>query len=280
MNRIIRCCVLMAVAAWLSTGVCWQAAMSEEPTFRRLVRTGIEKNDGRALAELTGLSNPVEHVVAVEYEVLLHDGGNVRPVNPEQHEFRLGDRIRVRVQPVADTYLYIFNKGSDGEYQILMPIEQEAAPFVRAGSVVELPEAEFFEFVPPAGSEELIVVATKAPVADLALLAGALAGKPDEQCTPEERQLKSNLIGTAKKTLQSIRDRQSKEVQYRGIGEGDSPADLAAEMRRRKATRVMVKEQPGSRSGSTFAMFASSEKSDTPRLFFSIPLRSVAAGTH
>lgn len=277
MTRVICFCSKIATAMLILAGGERAAVRGEDEVFRNLARTGIQKEDGRALANLTGLANPVQHVVAVEYEVLLYEKDSLRAVNPDQHEFQLGDRIRVKIQPVADTYIYIFNKGTDSQYHILMPTEQETAPFVRAGTLVELPENEYFEFVPPAGNEELIVIATKVPVADLALLASALVEKPDEECTPEERKLKSSCIATAKKVLHSIRERQDRDVQYRGLGEGDSPADFAAEMRRKKASRVMVKELPGSREGSTFAMFASSIKDDVPRLFFSIPLRSIAA---
>ena len=270
--------VFLPACLAFSCGCGLEAGEAEEPTFRNLVRRYTEDGDGTKLAKMAGFTGPVKHVVALEYEVLTPVGGTEKAVDPNLHKFKLGDQVRVQIRPLVDAYIYIHNKGADGKLGILLPDKekQEKAPFVKGGTTVKLPDDGYFEFVPPPGSEELMVVATKEPVADLALLANALMEKPDSQCTPEERKVKKTFTARVKKTLQSIRGEQDKHLTYRGLPAGETRAEFAEKVQRTGTTRAAINESADGASSGAFAMVASTEAEDRPDLFVSIPLKSIA----
>ena len=260
-----------------SCGCGLEAGEAEDLTFRNLVRRYTEDGDGTALAKMAGFTKPVKHLVALEYEVLTPVDGTEKIVDPNSHQFKLGDQVRVQIRPLVDAFIYIHNKGADGELTILLPDseKEEKAPLVKGGTTVKLPDDGYFEFIPPPGSEELMVVATKEPITDLALLANALVEKPDGQCTPEEREVKKTFTARVKKTLKSIRGEQDKHLTYRGLPAGETRAEFADEVRRTGTTRAAVSESADGASGA-FAMVASTEADDRPDLFVSIPLKSIA----
>ena len=265
------------MVACLSPLLAAQAGLAAEQALRDLVRKYARDGNGEQIAKATGFSKPVEHVVALEYEVLLRVDGEEKAVDPDRHQFEVGDQVRVRIEPMIDTYIYIYHKGASGQHSILLPTEQEKAPFVKRGTPVELPTDGYFEFVPPPGAEELVVVAMEEPISDLALLASALVQKDDSLCTPEEQALKKKLTARVKKTLQSIRDRHEESVTFRGLPTPEARRQFAREVRRTGTTRAVVSESPDGESAGAFAMVASTEADDRPNLFVSIPLKSVAA---
>lgn len=89
--------------------------------------------------------------LALACQVVLRPGTdlcNVMEVNPTQHVFRTNDRIRFKVQPNADGYLYIFQKGSDGTTNRLFPHPafQQNATQVRAYREYVIPVNGWFKF--------------------------------------------------------------------------------------------------------------------------------------
>ena len=98
--------ILVAVCAWASTAT--QSALAEEPTFRDLTRKYFKDGNGADLAKLVGYTEPVKKVIALEYKVLLFENGKEAPVDPKTHKFKVGDKIRVSIEPLSDYYVYIY----------------------------------------------------------------------------------------------------------------------------------------------------------------------------
>jgi hypothetical protein len=251
------------------------AASEEGATFRDLVRRYQETGESGRLAQLVGFAKPVRHVVALDYTILLRVDGDEKPVDPKGHRFRLGDRIRVRIQPMSDVYVYLFHEGASGERVCLLPDRQETAPLVEADDTVELPPSGYFEFVPPAGTERLVVVATERPIADLALLSNVVFKKPGDELTPEEEAVKKTFQATVAKTLESIRARHDQRMTFRGLPSKQGRREFAEKVQSAGATQVMVEEPPHGRTGGTLAMVAGTEEDESPNLLVTIPLESV-----
>jgi hypothetical protein len=255
-----------------------RTSAADGPTFRDLVRKYVKDGDGKQLGTLIGFSKPVEHVIALEYTVLAKSkDGHEDAVDPQSHEFKLGDQIRVRVQPVNDTYIYIFHEGASGARVCLLPTEQEKPPFVKAGQTVELPGDGYFEFSAPPGSEQLLVVATEKPTDDLAGLSNVVFNKPDDQLTPSEKEIKSSLKAKVQKTLKSIRARQSEATTYRGLLNEDAVKDFVRKVEKSGTSRGVLEEPPTAKDSATFAMVASEKNEPQANLFVSIALRSVGS---
>jgi len=255
----------------------WRTAAADEPNFRDLVRKYVKDGDGKQLGTLIGFSKPVEHVIALEYTVLVKRDGREEAVDPQSHEFKRGDRIRVRVQPLSDTYIYIFHEGASGARVCLLPTKQEKPPFVKRGQTVELPGDGYFEFSAPPGNEQLLVVATEKPTGDLAGLSNVVFNKPDDQLTPAEKEIKSSLKAKVQKTLKSIRARQSEATTYRGLLNEDAVKDFARKVEKRGNSHGVLEEPPTANDSATFAMMASGANDPQQNLFVSIALKSVGA---
>ncbi|KKL63284.1 hypothetical protein LCGC14_2176600, partial [marine sediment metagenome] len=149
--------------------------------------------DGKDLAKLIGYSTPVKNVIALEYKVLLFANGRETPVDPKTHEFKVGDRIRVMIEPMDDYHVYIFHIGASGEHRFLLPVDQEDAPLAKREQPVALPDDGYFEFSDPPGDETLMVVATETPVPDLDVLAEVLTSESAENDTPEMQAVRKTL---------------------------------------------------------------------------------------
>jgi hypothetical protein len=257
---------------------CGRTAAAEGTTFRDLVRKYVKDGDGKQLGTLIGFSKPVEHVIALEYTVLVKTkDGQEEAVDPKTYEFKLGDRIRVRVQPLSDTYIYIFHEGASGARVCLLPTEQEKPPFVKGGQTLELPGDGYFEFSAPPGNEQLLVVATEKPVSDLAGLSNVVFNKPDDQLTPSEKEIKASLRAKVQKSLKSIRARQAETTTYRGLLNEDAVRGFAKEIDKSGASRGVLEEPPTGNAQGTFAMVASAKSDPQTSLYVSIALKSVGS---
>lgn len=254
-------------------------AMAEEPsTLRDLVRRYAKEGNGQTLAKQIGFSKQVEHVVALEYAVLLRANGKETPVaDPKTHQFGVGDQIRVRIAPVSDAYLYILHEGASGKRVCLLPTSEERAPFVKGGSSMVLPEDGYFEFAAPPGSEQLLVVATDKPVSDLAGLANVVFNKPDDQLTPAEKEVKKSIKAKVEQRLKSILQRQADTTTYRGLTTQEAMRAFAKGVQQNGTTETVIEEPAHGANKSTFAMVASTKSDARPALCITIPLRSVAA---
>lgn len=271
-----RAAVVPLCAALLAASL---PAMAKDPTTRDLVRKYVKENNGKELGKLMGFTKEVEHVVAMDYTVVLKQDGEEKEVDPQVQQFQMGDKIQVKIQPVTDAYIYIFAQGASGEKTCLLPKEDrgETAPLVKGGATIKLPEDGFLEFVPPPGSEELIVVATEKPVPDLAGLTNVVFKKPDEELTAQEQEIKKTLKATVNKTLNSIRDRQAKSNKFRGLLSDEALEEFSQTTRKQSKTRGVLEEPPHGKNGSTFVVSASTDAGDPPNLLVNISLKSVSA---
>jgi hypothetical protein len=278
MRRLqIRCAAvfLVAICTWASTAL--QGASAEEPTFRDLTRKYFKDGNGADLAKLVGYSAPVKTVIALEYKVLLFRDGKEVPVDPKTHQFKVGDKIRVSIEPLSDYYVYIFHVGASGQSEFLLPAKDEDPPLAKAGKPMALPDDGFLEFASPPGEETLLVVAAAKPIADRAVLARILSKKPGEKDTPEEQAVRKTLKATRKKVLKSV-DETTKEiidhtVMWRGITAEAKPMQQLAEEIRTRGVKEGTFEEPT--ANGTSALYMSSNDNAPSRLLVSIPLKSV-----
>jgi len=280
MKRLYLTCICAAMAAFVARGVPSWAADDDGTTFRDLVRKYTKDGDGKTLAKKIGFSKEVQHVVALEYAVLLSADGKESPVGDlKSHQFKLGDRIRVKIQPVGNAYIYILHEGASGHRLCLLPTSDEKPPFVKAGESVSLPADGYFEFAEPPGNEQLLVVATEKAISDLAGLANVVFNKPDDQLTPQEKEIKNSIKAKVQERLKSIRDHQAETTTYRGLLDDDAMLDFSRGVETRGAAETVIEEPASTKTTSTFAMVASTKPEAQPALYVSIPLRSIALKT-
>ena len=269
-------CIVAVLPAWAAA-----AEVPEGSTIRTLMREYFKDQDGAKLAQFIGYQEPVKKVIALDYKVLLLEDGNEKPVDPKLHEFQLGDRIRILIEPKADYYVYVFNIGSDGKQRFLLPDERrnEEAPLIRAGRKVALPDDGYIRFAPPAGTDQLLVVATEQRVSDRATLAELLTKKPGEKLTPKQEKLNDTIKATVKEALISVEERRKAKldntVMYRGLSTEDQRKELARDVKTRKVKEGTFEETSRDAKEGTSAMYISTSGKGTPRLLVSIPLRSV-----
>jgi hypothetical protein len=265
---------LLAAMILLPRGA-WPGEGAGTVRTRDLVRKFFKDGDGTELAKLVGYTEPVKKVIALQYKVLLSENGNETPVDPKTHEFRLGDKVRVLVQPLNDYYVYIFSIGASGKWGFLLPQNEEEPPLAKANQPVALPNDGFFQFTPPPGVEQLFVVATEKPVADREVLARVLTKKPGEPDTPEEKAVRDSLKATVKEALKSISERgkevSEKTVMWRGVTTDKARAQLIKDVRERGVTEGTIEEPT---PDGTTAMYLSMKDVGQARLLVSIPLKS------
>jgi hypothetical protein len=264
--------VLLVAAPFLLPSAPAGAAEDDEMTMRDLVRRYAKDKDPAELKAATGLD--VHHVLALEHTILLVKDGKAEPLlEPEKHRFKIGEQIRIRIRPVTDAYLYIFNEGASGERVCLMPDKDEKAPLVKAGESVDLPlDGSSFEFIAPPGKELVRVVATDKPTEDLAGLLNAVFKK--DNLTPKEEDLKKSIRAKIEARLQSIGKQQEQAMTYRGLLSKEAMKDVRAKIEQAGSDEVVLRELPSAKHTSTFTMIVQA-KSDARPLMLSIPLESI-----
>lgn len=265
--------LLGVLALWAAFA---SAAQADETTFRDLVRryTQDPKNPPKELAAVLP-GGEKGKVVALEYTVLLKNGEIETPVDPNGYKFRIGDQMRVRIQPMnQQVFVYVFHQGASGKRECLLPTETEAPPTSKPGESLDLPHDGYFEFTEPAGEEKLIVVASLEKIDDLAALSSALFKKPAEQRTPAEKAEEAKVTAAAEQMLESIREKNTESITYRDFL---SVEKLKQKMDQTKTSeRVVLEEPPHGKYRSIFVMTATAPQAGQPTALFTIPLRSVA----
>ena len=199
-------------------------------------------------------------------------------MDPKTHDFRVGDKIRLAIEPLNDCYVYIFHIGASGKGSFLLPTEAEQPPLAKAGKPLPLPSDGFLEFSEPTGEETVLVVATEKPVADRAVLASVLTKKPNEKFTPEEEAVRKTIKATVKKAMKSAREKQKEllgnTVMYRGLTSDAAIQDMVKDVHARGVTEGTFEEPSRDGAGGTCALYISTEKHDQSRLLVTIPLKS------
>ena len=94
--------------------------------------------------------------------------GEQRDVDPDTM-FRTGDRLKLAFESNVDGYFYVVAHGTSGRWNVLFP-----APDINGGSnrvarqrEYLIPDDGWFEMQPPAGTEEVFVIVSKEPLAEL-----------------------------------------------------------------------------------------------------------------
>lgn len=84
------------------------------------------------------------------------------PVNPDK-SFHAGDCVAIQLAPNRDGYLYVFNRGTTGAWQPLLPSPEMPGERNRVlnGKPMMVPSEHCFEFDTNAGTERLLVVITE-----------------------------------------------------------------------------------------------------------------------
>ena len=140
------------------------AKKSAEFNFRGIIRAGVDK-DGRVHGKLAQALPEMRNATSLNYKVLLLDeNGKLSTVDEEKTAFRFGQKFRLEIEADTDLYLYVFHQGPDGIRTVLLPdsSDEGRVPFLKRGETKRVPEdLTWFEFVPPAGEERLLVYASK-----------------------------------------------------------------------------------------------------------------------
>jgi hypothetical protein len=256
--------------------------------FRDLCDAAFDEGKGEDIAKLIGYKVPATQVVALQYKVMLYEktGETVveKVVDPKTYPFKIGDRIRLTVDPLAKSYIYIFHVGASGAHVFLLPRKGQEPPSVEPKKPVSLPADGFFEFKAPAGDEKLLVVAAQKPVADMDLLASVLSkfNDPNAVLTPEEQAVKKTLNATVEANLKSSQEREIEKrdqvVKFRGIGDEPERKALADDVQQRNPQAATL-EVPGGKPGQgTLAVYISVRPGDKQggpsSLLVTIPLKS------
>jgi hypothetical protein len=270
------------VAPLLWAGICLATAtaLADDVTFRDLARKYFKDGDGAELGKLVGYSKPVKQVIALDYKVLLFANGKEKSVDPKTYGFRVGDKIRVEIEPLNDYYVYIFHIGASGKKEFLLPATNEQPPLAKAGKPVALPDDGFLEFTDPPGEEQLLVVATEKPVADTAVLARVLTKKPGEADTPEEEAVRKSIKATVSKAMKSAGERRKEimnnTVMFRGLTSDAAMKDLVEDIHARGVSEGTIEEPSRESKSGTCALYVSMAKQADARLLVTIPLKSQA----
>ena len=251
---------------------------AEDITVRDLVRRYFKDGGGEQLAQVLGWKGEAKQVIALDYTILMWDPEKKAETavrNPGDHQFNIGDSIRVTIEPLTDAYIYIFHRGASGKTSFLLPAEGEEPPLVKAGQTLALPEDGYMEFVDPPGEEELLVIAAKEK-ADLATLMKILNQSPDKDTAAESSQRKGlNIIS------KKMRQRNNKKLRHK-LSLADRSLDTTGESKAGKkevhnwlADRAVITERPGGKTDATLAVVASNRNDKHLKMLVSIPLTSV-----
>ena len=93
-------------------------------------------------------------------------GNAVRQVG-EGSTFFDYDRFRVSVQPKRSGHVYLFSRNRRGDVQLLYPLRDDGDGFVARNQRVDLPGDGWLRFDEMAGQEELILIESVQPLAEI-----------------------------------------------------------------------------------------------------------------
>ncbi|MGQ9575814.1 MAG: DUF4384 domain-containing protein [Thermoguttaceae bacterium] len=292
MGRLTSCAGGAVLAAVWGAGLGFgnPASAQQQARFRDLVDACFDEGKGEDIAKLIGYERPATQVVALQYKVLLYekngDKAAEKAVDPKTYPFKIGDRIRLTIEPYTDSYIYIFHVGASKKQVFLLPRKGKQPPNVPAKQQVALPKDGFFEFVEPPGDEKLLVVAAQMPVPDLNVLASVLSkyNDPNAKFTAEEEEVRKSLNATVEANLKSVQEREIEKrdqvVMFRGIGDPAQRKALAEDVQSRAPGSATL-EIPGQKPNEgTLAVYISVRPDDQQglpgSLLVTIPLKSGA----
>lgn len=284
-----RSCGMGAVAAvaWVAVLLAAGSARAQDQyRLRALVDRYFDEGKGEDIAKLIGHQGPVG-IIALKYKVFLYEQGQEKAegkadeklVDPKTYSFKIGDRIRLNVEPYTNSRIYIFHVGPAGEQRFLVPRKGKDPPQLQAKTPVTLPKDGFFEFVAPPGEERVMVVAAEKPIDDLKLLASVLLkyNDPKATFTAQEQELKNSLYAAVEANLKSVAEQRNEEkdkvVRFRGFGDEKEQEALTDQVQAQKPKGVTL-ELPKPDAGTmAVCVIMDKQKAKGPSGFFvTIPL--------
>jgi len=98
-----------------------------------------------------------EKYIGISYKiVLLQDNGEFKIV-PKTRIFKSGEKVKLLVRTNRPGYMTILNVGPTGNTHVLFN------EYVEAYTIYEIPKTSAFKFVPPPGTEKLIIMLSNRP---------------------------------------------------------------------------------------------------------------------
>ena len=139
------------------------------------------------------LSSEESAPLGLRYSIVKRQAAESVEVDPDT-VFHSGDRIRLRIDVNTSGYLYVINRGSSGNWNILFPSEKiaEGDNRVQKGIRYEIPPGHVFTFDQQPGKERLFIVFARRPVLDLEELIYSLSDK--EKSKKSTRPDKSKIL--------------------------------------------------------------------------------------
>ena len=120
--------------------------------------------------------------LGVRYNLILVDpnGGAEQPADPNT-TFRPNDCLALGVQANYDGYLYVFDRGSSGKWDVLLPSADmtDESNFIKARTTVKAPAKYCFSVDSPSGTEHLFLVLSRDPQ-DVSQLNAAIRSSSDQ----------------------------------------------------------------------------------------------------
>jgi len=119
--------------------------------------------------------------LAMDYQIKVDREFDVEHVK-ETEVFRSGEKFRLRVTTHHDGYVYIFNKGTSGQYNLLYPRPEvnEGSAFVPGWEHVMVPARGAFQFDAQDGLETLVICAAKKALPELDRIVHGEVSEPAE----------------------------------------------------------------------------------------------------
>jgi hypothetical protein len=171
---------LMAAVFSCLLALAWAAPASAQRKTRDLV---FEEEDDAATAEIAKESNIADAVtISVKTALDLTRDGQTRSVEPS-HEFKSGDRVKLRYTTNADGYVYWLAKMTSGKYSVLFPNNQTGMDnLIKKNEEHTVPVKGSFRFDDQPGTESLLMVFAPDKIPEL------------EQAVAEANGQKNNVV--------------------------------------------------------------------------------------
>jgi len=98
-----------------------------------------------------------EKYIGISYQIaLIKENGEFKIV-PKSRIFKSGERVKLLVRTNRPGYMTILNVGPKGNTNVLF------SEYVEAYTIYEIPKSGAFKFVPPPGTEKLIIMLSNKP---------------------------------------------------------------------------------------------------------------------
>jgi hypothetical protein len=136
-----------------------------KPATRRPVKPATTDQSAQASNQPVGtpVVAMVEHL-GLRYNLLRYDRQTRKSVAVDpQHVFEQGDCLQVQLSPNRDGYLYVFDQGSSGKWQVLLPsaLMADEVNIIKSKETVKVPANSCFTVENPSGTEHLFLVLSR-----------------------------------------------------------------------------------------------------------------------